>query len=240
MPTYHVGICDDDTEFCKELKQCITNIFSTYGYHTETYIWNDGACACSDIPKIPDLQILFLDIELPERLGTDVGSYIRNTLNNSTMQIIFVSAKTTYALELFKLHPFDFLVKPLDYSYCVKMIGALIGETESNSRCYCFSVHRSINSVPFHEIEYIESRNKHLLLHKRDGSTVEFVGKLRDEGIKFPDSFTQIAKSYLVNMRLITAIKSHSVLMNSGTELSISRGFRDASMSAFHRYIGRL
>lgn len=44
----------------------------------------------------------FLDIELPGDNGVYAGKYIRETLNNDRMNIVFISHKTSYAMELFK------------------------------------------------------------------------------------------------------------------------------------------
>ncbi len=30
------------------------------------------------------------------------------------MNIVFISHKTSYAMELFQIHPYDFLIKPID------------------------------------------------------------------------------------------------------------------------------
>ena len=67
----------------------------------------------NDVPEKTDLDILFLDIELPEKNGVDVGYYIRESMMNVGMHIIYISSKTSYALDLFDIHPYNFFVKPL-------------------------------------------------------------------------------------------------------------------------------
>ena len=60
------------------------------------------------------MDILYLDIELFEVSGIDAGIFIRKQMENHTMQIIYISGKQSYAQQLFKVQPMDFLVKPIE------------------------------------------------------------------------------------------------------------------------------
>ena len=62
---------------------------------------------------ILEYDILFLDIELFRMTGIEAGDFIRNRLEDRSMQIIYISGKSSYARELFKTQPMDFLVKPI-------------------------------------------------------------------------------------------------------------------------------
>ena len=44
--------------------------------------------------------------------GIELAERIRNELHNDYMQIVYVSSKQSYAMELFESHPLHFLVKP--------------------------------------------------------------------------------------------------------------------------------
>ena len=46
-----------------------------------------------DVPLKVKVDLLFLDIELPNYNGIYVGEYIRNDINNYAMHIIYVSSK---------------------------------------------------------------------------------------------------------------------------------------------------
>lgn len=45
--------------------------------------------------------------------GVMVGQMIRSDLSNEVTQIVYVSAKESYAMKLFQNRPMDFLVKPV-------------------------------------------------------------------------------------------------------------------------------
>ena len=63
------------------------------------------------ILRIP-LICFFLDIQLPDDSGIEIGRFLRKCSTNTNLQIIFISGNPGYAMELFKIRPMDFLIKP--------------------------------------------------------------------------------------------------------------------------------
>ena len=64
-----------------------------------------------------DVDLIFLDIEMPEMSGID----FLNTLT-SPCQIIIISSKEKYALEAFEYNVTDYLLKPILYSRFFKAV----------------------------------------------------------------------------------------------------------------------
>ena len=58
--------------------------------------------------------MLFLDIELITTDGIQVGKFIREELKNLETTIIYISSKSSYAMQLFQVQPLGFLIKPLE------------------------------------------------------------------------------------------------------------------------------
>lgn len=98
---YKVAICDDEINQCAVLEKIIIEYFNNRAEKCEVEVWYDSMSLCRDIKEF-NPQILFLDIELPGDNGVYAGKYIRETLNNDRMNIVFISHKTSYAMELFK------------------------------------------------------------------------------------------------------------------------------------------
>ena len=55
-----------------------------------------------------------LDIELISTNGIKVGKFIRDELENLEIAIVYISSKSSYAMNLFRVQPIDFLVKPIE------------------------------------------------------------------------------------------------------------------------------
>lgn len=58
---------------------------------------------------------VFLDIDMPEISGIELGIRIQEILPGVT--IIFVTAYPQYALEAYKAHPLDYIIKPIEEEY---------------------------------------------------------------------------------------------------------------------------
>lgn len=56
------------------------------------------------------IDVLFLDIEMPEKSGLEIRSLIKDSLD---FHIVFVTAYSQYAIDAFKLSAFDYLLKPV-------------------------------------------------------------------------------------------------------------------------------
>ena len=59
------------------------------------------------------MDLLFLDIELINTDGIKVGNFIREEMENMETDIVYISSNSSYAMNLFRLQPIDFLIKPL-------------------------------------------------------------------------------------------------------------------------------
>jgi two-component system, LytTR family, response regulator len=68
------------------------------------------------LEKKPD--IIFLDIEMPNGNGFD----LINKLADKKLNIIFVTAFDTYAVEAFRKNAIDYLLKPIDVDYLLEAI----------------------------------------------------------------------------------------------------------------------
>lgn len=63
--------------------------------------------------KLPELkpQLVFLDIQMPQLMGIDVGSRILDI--NPDIEIVFVTAYDQYAMEAFELNAIAYILKPI-------------------------------------------------------------------------------------------------------------------------------
>ena len=145
--------------------------------------------------------------------------YIREQIDDSGMKIVYMSSATDYALQLFKVHPYDFLVKPFNDKVIFDVLDKLIEADEKNANMFMFKKRRDKTS----------EREK------------EYIGKLSDEIIKLPSFFVSIGKSYIINLNHLYECHVENVIMDNGHILGISKMYRDTfgkSMAQFRIYGG--
>ena len=223
---YRIGICDDEYSICKEVSQYVNNYFAECEDYADVYMWESGDSLIKDLEGGTVLDILFLDIELPDMNGVSIGRYIRNMVSDSIVQIVYISYKTSYAMQLFNVHPYDFLVKPIDENMIASVISGILHMNGQDRRFYTYRVNKTVHKVAYGDICYLASDRKHIRIVMYNGNVKEFVGKLKDEIADLPDYYIQIGQSYVVNYSHISQFNPESVVMDNGDELMISRGYR--------------
>ena len=223
---YRIGICDDEYSICKEVSQYVNNYFAECEDYADVYMWESGDSLIKDLEGGTVLDILFLDIELPDMNGISIGRYVREQLRDSALSIVYISYKTSYAMQLFNVHPYDFLVKPIDENMIASVISGILHMNGQDRRFYTYRVNKTVHKVAYGDICYLASDRKHIRIVMYNGNVKEFVGKLKDEIADLPDYYIQIGQSYVVNYSHISQFNPESVVMDNGDELMISRGYR--------------
>ena len=110
-----IGICDDDEGLCGELEKMLYDYGKENKLQMNIDIWYQGESLCRFLRENKKiLDVLFLDIELLTTNGIEVGRFIREEQENMETAIVYISANSSYAMDLFRVQPTDFLIKPLD------------------------------------------------------------------------------------------------------------------------------
>lgn len=223
---YKVAICDDEVSTCEELDAKTKSIFTKLGYDVEVDVYYSGETFVNHICRNNPYDFILLDIELFELNGIGVGKYIRDYIMDFRTQIVYISSKTTYAMELFEISPLDFLVKPI---YCDQLTKtyergmAIIGTLQE---CFECTNGNTVIRVPFAEILYMESEGRKVKL-VTSNEEIFFYDKLSNVIKSLSTVFIQIHKSYIVNTNAIKEYHSDRVVLFNLNELPISRTYRD-------------
>ena len=109
-----VAIVDDDINVCFKIEEYILSYAATNSESFEVEAFQSGEKFLEYWDEQCQFDLIFLDIELYNLNGIEVGSILRKIKENYKVQIIYISAKNTYAMKLFQNRPFDFIVKPVN------------------------------------------------------------------------------------------------------------------------------
>lgn len=114
-------IYDDDIEFSLLFEKLLYRYAEENDKEIDVEIFQGGENAAFQIAQ-NEYDILFLDIDLGDVKGFEIGKQIRDELKNNKIQIVYISGDTSYAMELFNTRPFDFVVKPVEKKKLFKML----------------------------------------------------------------------------------------------------------------------
>lgn len=222
---YSVGICDDGKNLCSQLEQMIMQWTEENNVEIEVNTWYTGESLKEYLQHKEYLDILFLDIELFKMTGIEVADYIRNHLDNMEMQIIYISGNASYARQLFRTQPLDFLVKPISQEQiCDVMERAFINIEKKNER-FEFQMGRDFYYVRSGEIIYFESEGRKVKI-VTTSCQYEFYGKLKDISKRLNRDFMIIHQSYIINRKHVFRYMYDAIQLDNDTVLSISLPYR--------------
>lgn len=220
-----IALCDDEPEVCAGVEALLQKILTEAGHEYLIDIFSTGGEICRKITK-GAYDLLFLDIEMPDKNGVEVGSFIRETLQDEIIQIAYISAKEGYAMELFDYRPLNFLIKPIDEEKLKKVIRKYLVIFDQENDSFRYKKGYDYYSLPLSDVLYLEGRGRKVTVVTGDG-TDEFYDSMERiySSIK-KHRFLFIHKSIIVNYKYIKRINYESVLMADGRELPISQSRR--------------
>lgn len=220
-----VAICDDDTKFCNALYQAVQTYLRAANVDADVQTYLTGEDLCEAFAEV-NFDLIFLDIELTGINGVGVGQMLRQSAQD--VQIVYVSSKEEYAMQLFQNRPFDFLVKPVTQ----KRLNALLDEYfrvfPPEDRYFSYTADRQKAEIAVSRILYFESIRKQLRIVTADGEVLIY-GKLSDVlALRFSQRFLRIHQSFLVNTQHIVTFRYGEIALTNGTVLPISRSYQNA------------
>jgi two-component system, LytTR family, response regulator len=200
---------------------------------------SSGADAVIEIrDKHPDL--LFLDVQMPECDGFDVLELLGADVPRA---VIFVTAFDQYALRAFEAGALDYLLKPFDntrfyqaVARAKEKITRYAAEPKSIERLTVKSLGQ-VFFIKVADIDWIEAADYYACLHV--GSKTHILRRSMSELERDlnPANFCRIHRSTIVNLDRVSALQldkdgDSEVLLEDGTKLRLSRGYRDAFRKA--------
>lgn len=223
---YRIAICDDEINTCAVLEEMLHVILKSLNIKAEIEPWYSGESLCLNLDEGNRYDLIFLDIGLIKIDGISVGKYIRNSLEDLKTYIIYISHNQGYAIQLFKIQPLDFLVKPLTYNAVNEAFRIFLRIAERKNIFLEYSIENCYYKQPYDNIIYIRSDNKkiQLILFEEE---IEFYNKLNIIYKDLSSDFLQIHQSYIINKDYVMEYSYEKVRMINEDILSISRPYRN-------------
>ena len=154
-----IAICDDINEMCVCIENKVDGILKNKSIGYEIDIFNSGEELCRMLDEIR-YDLIFLDIEFPKMDGIEIGKYIREIKKDNITQIVYVSGRKKYAMELFQVRPIDFIVKPLEDKQLERVIDIYIDIMGGMKNFFEYRKSYSHKKVELYKIMYFIRDNR--------------------------------------------------------------------------------
>ena len=218
-------ICDDDPVFCDELERDLEQYEIIHRLEFEILKVFSGEQALDALAQ-GDWDVLFMDIEMPTINGVEAGKRVREQLQNYSLKIIYVSSRQEYAMDLFKVDTFDFLIKPVAYEELEAVLDKLQKTLDRNGEMFVYRKKGQAVRCRLEDILYFESWLKKTIIVTRQKED-EFYAPLKDIYEELKDKkFFYCHKSILVNYDRVAEFHYDKLVLDNGEELEISQAKR--------------
>lgn len=186
--------------------------------------------------KINSPDLVLLDIRMPGMDGLEAAQYINQLA--SPPVIIFTTAFDQHALDAFKVHAFDYLLKPVRQEKLRQVIErvsqfnrvqlASVNKPQDVRKTISSKISGSIKLIPVDDIIYFLAEQKYVTVKHLKGETIieETLKELEKE---FSQKFIRVHRNALVAKKFISGVRKNTqgqsfiTLQNDDRELEISR-----------------
>lgn len=216
-----VLIYDDNIDDIKQLESCIRNFFNKLNEeYTITY------CQTQDelFSLINSYDLLFLDIELSNENGIDIGLKLRKMKTDCL--IVITTHYMKYAIDGYKIDAERYFIKPINQlEFDIEM--TYIIHKYHNNLLGFHDTKLSKNKIYFKDILYFEFYDRKTIIQFINGKTIQTNYPLKHWiQITQNAAFSQPHKSFLVNLNYISAFKKNDIVMLNDDIIPLSRHFK--------------
>ena len=163
-----------------------------------------------EILRNTTIDLLFLDIQMPELKGTDLAKMIP-----ASTRIVFTTAYSEYALEGFELNALDYLLKPITFERFLTAITKMdsIRETSTIDKELTIKSGYTLHKVKYHNILCIESDSEYVVYHTTSKKIMSHQSLKTLEKNLPKSQFIRVHRSYIVNKAHVTQLKGRDLYL---------------------------
>lgn len=181
-------------------------------------------------------DLVFSDIQMPGLNGLD---FIRSL--KSRPMFILITAYEQYALEGFNVDVVDYLLKPIAYDrflqacnkafelFSLKQRASRLPQPATDKEYIFLPVDYKMLKVELGDIAYIEGVKDYIKFHFRDRTRKTLLVRMSMKMVQdiLPESkFVRFHKSYIAQLRCITAVRRNSLFINE-LELPVGEQYKE-------------
>ncbi|NJK96104.1 MAG: response regulator transcription factor [Bacteroidetes bacterium] len=196
----------------------------------------ENALEALEILKRGNIDLMFLDIKMPDINGLDLLKSLKNP-----PVVIFTTAYSEFAVESYNLDALDYLLKPVPFDRFLRSVNKAreyieIGRAGSNADIpvekaeldYFFvKANYQILKINFSDILYLEGLKDYVKIYCGPKAIMTNQSMKHIESRLPSASFVRVHRSYIVSLDKITSITKNRVVIGD-KHIPVSGGFRDS------------
>ncbi|MCB9188493.1 MAG: response regulator transcription factor [Flavobacteriales bacterium] len=222
MKKFDVVIVDDEYL----LADLIENYLQKFEQFNLIAKFNDAMEALSFF-KNNDVDLVFLDIEMPTMNGVDLAKFVPKKA-----KIVFTTAYSEYAIQGFDLNALDYLLKPISFVRFTESIHRFFNasakriDISSKNHNLMIKADGDLHQVLAEKVIYLQSLREYLKYQLSDNRLIVYGSLSKEEERLSVLGFIRTHKSYLINKTHIYKISGNQIHMSNGDIIPIGRTYK--------------
>lgn len=231
-----IAVCDDEMYVAKKIEEYILYFASSHRTDFNVSKFDSGkALLDSEI----GFDLILLDIQMDGLDGIETAKRIRE--NNMNVPIVYITSFSDYSMRAHKVHAFDFIEKPFDYSHIETVLKDFLK----------LNAAKSVNNVTFSTDDGDVTQNADNILyfayceHRRilmytHNKAVELRGGIAGIFETIDNrQFYMTHRNFIVNLKYVKTIvkNDYTICMTNGDIVPLSQRKRVDFKERLHEYM---
>jgi len=171
----------------------------------------------------PSLDVIFLDVEMPNMSGIEFLEQIKPESN-----VILITSNKDYALEAYNNDVVDYLLKPISYPRFLHSISKIV----ETAKKYLFIKSNGANvKIDCDTILWVESASEYLVIYTNTKKHLIY-SSMAAILSKLPSNFMRVHRSNIVNVDKIDSVTSKIVFIGK-SNIKVSKTYSKLLKSRF-------
>lgn len=193
--------------------------------------FTDPLKALIDITPEDNIDIIFMDVDMPGMTGLDLSLAIRY----KTKYLVFTTAHSKYAIDAFGVQANEYLLKPISISKFALMINRL-NKSETDLRRdmkeedFFFIKTDQVQKyvkINLRDLIAVEGLNNYVKIHTVNGMHIAYLTiKELEAKLEGNSSFIRVQRSFIISMNFINKVEGASITLNNKLEVPLGTTYK--------------
>ena len=187
-------------------------------------------------------DVVFLDIQMDAMSGIDV----MKAIGDQTL-VVFCTAYSEFAVTSYELWAIDYLMKPIAFDRFELAVQRVLDVLTKQVTLfekpipddYIFvkaGLRGKMLKIDFDDIDLVEAMNNYVAFHRGTSKTLAYLTMKELEDRLPASQFMRVHKSYIVSLKLITAIENNELALKKiGRRIPVGANYKDAFMERMRK-----
>lgn len=234
MTTMRIAICDDEQVQRELLGKYIRQWGSLRERKVEITDFENSEEFLFHREDDRAYDLLVMDIEMGDMNGMELVKKLRAEQDN--VAVLFVTGYDQYMAQGYEVEALHYLLKPVQKEKLFSVFDRAVARSTPEKKHF-FRTQTGAVSLPLSAVWYAQARGHNCILYtdKQEYVLMYGISSLQKE-LEAEKEFISSHRSYLVNLKHVSAVEQLEIVMDDGTRLPVSRGNVKEVNQAFIQY----